>query len=294
MFVVAVTGDVGAGKSTLVNVWRSMGAKIISADEVAKEQWYKPEVIAAMYTRWGDGVFTNGAPDFGKIAKMAFSNEEENRFTTNLIHPGTREEITKKVSSLRGWIVAEIPLLFESGLHDWIDYIVYVTAPKDLRSSRNAARGWRAGEVARRERFLLDSEKKQNLSDIVLRNEGDQGSWIARATELGRLFTKISTVCEMSVCCKSYEEAEKIAELLVEERLVACANMNEVKSRYYWQGAVHADSEWLLCCKTTGHALRRAIKCIKENHSYKLPAITVKNYVHSDFDTLKWIVDSCE
>ena len=293
MFVVAVTGDVGAGKSTLVEVWRSMGAEIVSADEVAKDQWRKPEIMAAMVARWGDEVLTNGAPDFAKIARVVFANEEENRFTRALIHPGTWEEITKIVRSLRGWVVVEIPLLFESGRHDWIDCVVYVTAPKAARSSRNAARGWRAGEVERRERFLLASDEKQALSDVVLTNDGSRDEWEAEARELGTLFAKSSAVYEVMTCCGSLEEAERIGRLLVEKRLAACVNMSAVRSCYRWQGGVSVENEWAISCKTTGSALRKTIDCIKENHSYDLPAITAHDFTHSDFTTLKWIVESC-
>ncbi len=171
MLVTALTGDVGAGKSTLSRVWRDMGANVVDADEIAKEQWMCPEVAGVARARWGDDVYgPDGRPDYAKIAECAFANEAEHRFTIELIHPRTRAEITRRVNALRGWIVAEIPLLFEAGVHDWVDHIVFASAPRDARVARNRARNWDEREILRREKNLLPSLEKQKKSDLVLSN----------------------------------------------------------------------------------------------------------------------------
>ena len=46
-FVVGLTGDVGAGKSTLADVWQGQGAHIVNADRIAKEQWKKEDIVEA-------------------------------------------------------------------------------------------------------------------------------------------------------------------------------------------------------------------------------------------------------
>ncbi|MDR1884702.1 MAG: dephospho-CoA kinase, partial [Synergistaceae bacterium] len=56
MFIVALTGDVGAGKSTLSRIWRGMGANVINSDEVAKRQWNTPEAMLRASDRWGPDV----------------------------------------------------------------------------------------------------------------------------------------------------------------------------------------------------------------------------------------------
>lgn len=293
MLAAVLTGDVGAGKSTLLRVWGNMGANIISADEVAKAQWSRADIMETIVSRWGGKVVRDGKPDFAEIASHAFANEEEHRFTNELIHPATRAEITRRVQSSHGWTVAEIPLLFEAGVHDWVDCIIFAAAPLALRVARNASRGWDEAEITRREKLLIDSNEKMKKSDIVISNDGTLDEWTAKAKDLGELMKRAAGVCELHICCGSLDEAERIARILVENRLAACVNIGGVASVYRWQGEVCKDSEWALTCKTTASARRDAISCIRSNHSYDLPAITATGLAHSDFATLKWVAENC-
>lgn len=293
VFTVGLTGDVGAGKSTVVRVWRALGANTIDADAIAKEEWHKPEIARLMTARWGDRVLTDGHPDYAKIAAVAFSNEEEYRFTNALIHPGTRAEISRRANALRGWIVAEIPLLFEAGRHDWIDCVVCVAAPRERRVAQNAFRGWDDDEIRRRERFLIDGEEKRRMSEVVMTNNGTLEAWREQAEARGKLFRRMSGVCELSTHCASLAEAETIAEKLVQNRFAACVNIGEERSVYAWKGATCRDAEWSLRAKTTQSARREAMHCIREMHSYELPAIVATEIAHADFETLKWVAENC-
>ncbi|MDR1514319.1 MAG: dephospho-CoA kinase [Synergistaceae bacterium] len=294
MLTVAVTGDVGAGKSHLVNIWASLGASVIDADAAAKAQWSRPEVLNSAVRRWGNGVLRDGAADFREIARCAFSDEDEYRFMNSLIHPGTRADISRAAASLRGLVVLEIPLLFESGGFGWADCIVYVSAPHDQRVRRNAVRGWDEEEIARRERFLSSRDEKMGKSDMVFVNDGDINRWEAKAHEWGLKLTAMASVHELSVCCASREDAQGLSSKLVEKRLAACVNISAVESCYRWKGELWNEPEWLMSCKTTGRALRAAMEFIRANHPYELPAITATELSRSDIRTLEWIVDCCE
>jgi uncharacterized protein involved in tolerance to divalent cations len=139
----------------------------------------------------------------------------------------------------------------------------------------------------------MSSDEKAGMSDMVLRNDGDLSSWEDRGRDVGRLLLAVSAVYEISVSCGSWENADKIASTLVRECLAACVNIKEEESVYRWNGGIHRDREWSLVCKTTEARVRQAAKCIRANHTYELPAITATETSHSDFDTLKWIVESC-
>jgi dephospho-CoA kinase len=294
MFAAAVTGDVGAGKSTLLGIWASLGATVISADQVAKSQWSKHGVLDTAVRRWGSAVDRDGAADYAAIARMAFADAEECRFMNALIHPGTMADIRRMVSSSRGLVVVEIPLLFETGDRDWADYIIYVTAPEDARISRNAERGWDAGEIARRERFMIDPAEKKKMSDVTLVNDGNLESWERSSLVFCERLMAMATAHELSVACPSPDAAKRIASLLVERRLAASAHVTGTDSRYRWRSEVRETREWLLTCITTARSLRAAMDCIRTNHPYELPAITVKELARSDPATLAWIAESCD
>ncbi|MDR3254441.1 MAG: dephospho-CoA kinase [Synergistaceae bacterium] len=293
MFAAAVTGDVGAGKSTLAAVSASLGATVISADAVAKSQWSKPDVLESAVRRWGSGAAPNGAADFAAIARAAFADDEEYRFMNALIHPGTAADINRLVRSSRGLVVVEIPLLFETAARDWVDYVIYVTAPLDARIRRNADRGWDAGEIARRERFMLGAAGKKKKSNVTLVNDMDMESWERAVRPFCERLFAMASAHEVSAYCCSFADAERISSLLVERRLASGANIVETNSRYRWEGAVNTSREWRLTCYTTERSLRAAMECIRENHPYELPAVTATELAHADPATLEWIVENC-
>ncbi|MDR1651337.1 MAG: dephospho-CoA kinase [Synergistaceae bacterium] len=296
MFTVAVTGESGAGKSTLTRIWGDLGANVFDLDALAKKQWSRPETAEKVIGRWGAGMYKNGSPDtpdFKKISDMVFSSDENYSFATGVTHPGAIAGITKEVHNLGGWIVMEIPLLFEVGWFDLIDCVICVTSTADLRIERNAARGWDEEEIARRERFLIGSHKKQTMSDMVLCNIGSMEAWEARARELGDLMRRMATVQEIGTFCNSREEAGRIAGLLVENRLAAAVNIMEAGCVYRWKERVSEGTEWHLRCLTIERNLRRAMETIRQNHSYEQPLVTGREVLRSDFLTLKWVVESC-
>jgi dephospho-CoA kinase len=294
MFSVAITGEIGAGKSTLAKIWGGMGANVFDLDSLAKKQWSRPEIKEAASRRWGEDAFPDGVPDYKKLAEYVYKNVDEYRFTIGLIHPPAITEATRMFHNLGGWIVFEIPLLYETGWFDLIDCVICVTSTDDLRMARSSSRGWKEHELTVREQFLVGSPQKQAMSDIVLCNIGSLEAWEARARELGALMLKMATVHEISVFCQSHDEARKITSALLDNRLVAGANIANVESAFRWKREISDVQEWRIRGLTTERNLRQAMQCIKQNHVYELPVITAREVVRSDYHTLKWVVDNCE
>ena len=189
MLTVGLTGDVGAGKSTLSRVWEEMGALVIDADRVARDMWKLPDVQKKAAERWGAGFFEGEWKSvLAKIAAKIFTDETEYDFVSNLLHPATLVEIERLASKADGWVVVEIPLLFECGRPKWMDYVVYASASTEKREERNASRGWDSGEIKRREAKLISRDKKIRMSDWVLDNSGSIKEWETKAGELGKIF----------------------------------------------------------------------------------------------------------
>ncbi len=70
------------------------------------------------------------------------------------------------------------------------------------------------------------------------------------------------------------EEAERLAEILVNERLAACVQiLPEITSFYHWQGKIERDTELLLLAKTTIDKFAALERAVRENHSYEVPEI---------------------
>jgi len=93
----------------------------------------------------------------------------------------------------------------------------------------------------------------------------------------------------------SQEEAQKIAQALVERRLAACVNVvPRIRSIYRWQDKVEDAEEWLLVIKTTGAAFGRVRDAIAELHSYELPECICVGIEDGSAEYLKWIAESVE
>ena len=91
----------------------------------------------------------------------------------------------------------------------------------------------------------------------------------------------------------SREEAERIAQALVEGELAACVNVvGPVTSIYRWQGKVDHADEFLLVIKTTAAATKRVEAKIRELHSYELPECVVLPIEAGSEKYLDWIAQS--
>lgn len=173
MAVTAVTGDIGAGKSTVsAMLSRLIGCSLIDADKVAAEIWTHTDVKDSAVSRWGNGILdSHGEIVKAEISRRIFADDDEHRFCDSLIHPLVMEEIHRLTQGLTD-AVAEIPLLPEAGRAEWIGRAVYVMADFGLRAERCRVRGWNDDELLRREKFLLPRDLRINVCDCIIRNEG--------------------------------------------------------------------------------------------------------------------------
>ena len=166
--IAAVTGDIGAGKSTVSKILaRLTGLPVIDADAVAAEIWKRPEVSRIFADRWGVDEVNKA-----EISRHIFFDEDENKFCNALIHPLVMNEIRERTKNLDA--VVEIPLLPEAGRPEWVERVVFVTASFEARAERcRASRGWSYDELRRRERFLLPQNVRKSVADCVIKNESN-------------------------------------------------------------------------------------------------------------------------
>ena len=88
------------------------------------------------------------------------------------------------------------------------------------------------------------------------------------------------------------DEAETIIRALLEERLIACANMlPEIRSMYHWKGSIQDDREVAFFAKTTKDLTPKVIERVKELHSYECPCVVAIDIQAGNPDFLKWIGD---
>jgi periplasmic divalent cation tolerance protein len=94
------------------------------------------------------------------------------------------------------------------------------------------------------------------------------------------------------ITASSIDEAKKIGNALMEERLIACVNIiPQVESIFYWQEKVCNEKEALMIIKTRKSLINDIIKRVKSIHSYSVPEIIALPIISGSEDYLKWVGD---
>ena len=181
---VAITGGIGAGKSTALASFRRHGAATVSSDEIVHHLLATdPEVKEKLVERLGEEIVGgDGAPDRERIAIRVFKDREALDFLEKLLHPlVSREYMTwrEQLAALPNppaVCVTEVPLLYEVGADARFDKVVVITAPTKLREARRG--GWTDDREAR----LMPDREKAKRADFTYVNIGtpdDLDAWVA-------------------------------------------------------------------------------------------------------------------
>jgi dephospho-CoA kinase len=180
MLSVALTGNIGAGKSTVARLFQTYGATIIDADELVREvQAPGQPVLAKISARFGKELLrADGTLDRAALRTRVLADTRALADLNRIVHPavGRRRQELLAEARARGdrIVVSDIPLLFESANPAEFDAIVLVDAPEAMRRARLlATRTLRPEEADRLMAVQLPSTTKRARSDYVIDNEGD-------------------------------------------------------------------------------------------------------------------------
>ena len=181
---VAITGGIGAGKSTALASFRRHGAATVSSDEIVHHLISSDsEVKSALLERFGEEILdSDGAPDRDLIAARVFRDREALDWLEKLLHPLVSREYLEwreqlaKLPNPPTVCVTEVPLLYEVGGETRFDKVIVVTAPSKLREAR------RGGRKDDRESRLMPDREKAKRADFVYVNTGtpdELDAWVA-------------------------------------------------------------------------------------------------------------------
>ncbi|MFH1654498.1 MAG: dephospho-CoA kinase [Pseudomonadota bacterium] len=139
---IAITGNIGTGKSTVTAFFKELGLPVINADEIVHDLM-KPHshTWKILFEHFGSIILGKKDHISGEnLARIIFSDKEEKRFLEKLLHPKVKEEIEIEISKLTKHnaksVIIEVPLLFEVGWEDLMDVVIVVTCEKDEQLKR--------------------------------------------------------------------------------------------------------------------------------------------------------------
>jgi len=183
VLAVAITGGIGAGKSTALDAFRAHGAATVSSDEIVHHLLETDDGVRdALVERLGEDVLgADGRPDRARIAQAVCGDRKQLDWLEGLLHPLVSREYLQWRDRLATLddpprvCVTEVPLLYEVGADERFDKVVVITAPAALREQRR-----RVARDDRDSRLLPDREKVRR-ADFHYVNTGtfeDLGAWV--------------------------------------------------------------------------------------------------------------------
>jgi len=191
--IVAVTGNMGSGKTSVAELFARWGAKRIDADRIGREVWETDAGVAArIVTALGPSIARpDGSLDRRLIGEAVFSDPEKLRLFDRIVHPILLRKIRTEIRNARRKpetiFVLDAALLYEWGIENEVDRVVAVTAPPAARASRIARRhGISEEEALRRVQCQTGEEEKARRSDFVIENVGRPADLEERAREVWR------------------------------------------------------------------------------------------------------------
>ena len=178
MEVVALTGGVGSGKSTVAGMLRDLGATVIDADEAARAV-VEPETpgFEAVREAFGDAYVKEGRLDRAALAELVFNDKDALQRLNGITHPLVRQWMAERQqeAEARGEprVVLDIPLLFENGLQDAFATILLVYAPPETQLRRLVeGRGFAEADARARIAAQLPMDEKRSRATHVIDNSG--------------------------------------------------------------------------------------------------------------------------
>ncbi len=175
--IIGVTGGIGAGKSTVAEILRSLGVAVIDSDRLSHDQFQDEAVKRTLSGWWGKGVFTaEGQVDRRAIAAIVFDDAEQLSLLEGLLYPRIEQRRLELMALYEGdpdvrAIAFDTPKLYETGLDKQCDAVVLVDADDATRVTRLVStRGWSREQLRRREKLFQPLDIKRANADYVVEN----------------------------------------------------------------------------------------------------------------------------
>ncbi len=185
--LIALTGGIASGKSTVAEVWRGFGAEVIDADEIARDVVNpESEGFELIRTRFGDGVISSsGNLDRAALGKLVFSDDIARRDLEQILHPLIQRESSRRFATSKAeHVVYAIPLLVErSGTYQF-DRICTVSAPPSVRIDRlKKFRGMTKEDAERRVAAQASDAERELIADVVINSDCELAELSTRAKD---------------------------------------------------------------------------------------------------------------
>jgi dephospho-CoA kinase len=193
MIKVGVTGGIGSGKSTVCLIFEKLGIPVFYADDQAKNilrnnEQVKEKIIKLFGT---NAYLPSGEINKSELSSRVFNDKNALKDLNAIVHPAVKKYFDSWLAHQQSpYIIKEAAILFESGAHKEMDFIIAVAAPKDIRIQRVIKRDKTTREqVEMRMANQLTDDDRAEKSNFVIVND-DQKLLTEQVLEIHRILIK--------------------------------------------------------------------------------------------------------
>jgi len=177
MKIIGLTGGIGSGKSTVLELFKILGVKTYSADESAKKLVNTdPYLINLIKSSFGENIYDKGQLNSKKLSKIVFEDTEKLKLLNSIIHPVVAKDFKLFLNSNNeDYIVKEAAIIFETKSENNYDKIIFIQSHLEIRIERVINRdNISREEVMKRINNQLDENLIIDKCDYVIRNENKE------------------------------------------------------------------------------------------------------------------------
>jgi dephospho-CoA kinase len=174
MLKVGITGGMGSGKSTVAHMFSLLGIAVYYADSEAKKLMENDPVLREAITGlFGSQAYQDHKLNRALIAARVFNHPEKLQALNAVVHPAViAHGATWMQEQQSPYTLKEAALLFESGSHKNLDFVIGVYCPQDIRVQRILRRdGMQREDVLARMKNQMNEEEKMKKCDAVINND---------------------------------------------------------------------------------------------------------------------------
>ena len=172
--IVALTGGISTGKSTVSSFFKKDGFNIINADSLVRSIYKKKTSLEFIKNNFPD-VIKNESIDFKSLRKVFFEDKKSQELIESFIYKNLEKAFLEEARDFKDLIIYDVPLLFEKGLREKFDVVICVYAPEKIQLKRLIDRDKIQEDLAKKIiKSQMDIEKKKELSDFIIHNDHTQ------------------------------------------------------------------------------------------------------------------------
>lgn len=175
---VAITGNIGCGKSYVCSFFTALGIPVFDSDAEAKQLYYRPEIRELVVKRFGEDAYhADGSLNRARMASLLFSDSCALGFVESVLYPVLNVRFSEWADAQDApYVLYESALVFEKHLESLFDAVIVVSASEETRVRRVMARD-RCSEEQVRSRMAMQwpqSEKLMKADHVIIHEEDDE------------------------------------------------------------------------------------------------------------------------